>query len=189
MKTSVETTPDITLESPAELLSAVPYLVGYVPAESMVVIGLTDKQIGLTACTPLPSADEPPGRIGVTAQVLRRNDVQAAVIVGYGPRERVARSVDYMRGVLDEAGVDLVEAMRVAGGRYWSFTCPGANCCPAEGLPLHPERATAVDAAFAVGGAQALPSRDAMLDRLSPVAGAARAAAIKAIRRAEKEQG
>lgn len=187
MKATAKDTPDITLRSPADLLSAVPYLLGYVPSDSLVVIGLDTETIALTACTRLPEREEPAANLAVSADVLRRNAVDAAVVVGYGAPERVTRCVDYTRGVLAVAGVQLVEALRVTDGRYWSYVCASTQCCPAAGTALPPAN-TVVDASFAFEGAHALPNRDAMIARMAPVTGRRRTAVTRAARRLQQNR-
>lgn len=168
MTQTAEPTPDITLKSPADLLSAVPYLLGYVPSDSFVLVGLAQRRIAITACTDLPSPSSPVESLALTAQMLRRNKLEAAIIIGYGRREQVTRCIDYVTAMLHRIDVELVEAMRVTQGRYWSYTCQELDCCPAEGTRLN-SHDSAVDAAMTAGGLQAMSSREEVIGQLSPV--------------------
>jgi hypothetical protein len=178
MNTTIESTADITLSSPADLLSAVPYLLGYVPTDGFVLIGMSSTRIAMTTCTPLPQPDEPVEQLRISGEVLRRNEVTAVIIAGYGAPQRVTRCVDHTRALLRTEGIDLVEALRVTDGRYWSYLCRQA-CCPAEGRPLN-EPHSVVDAAFTVNGMQAMPNREAVVARLESVTGGELAAVTRA---------
>ncbi|GAA4912856.1 uncharacterized protein DUF4192 [Stackebrandtia albiflava] len=174
--------PDITLTSPAELLSAVPYLLGYHPSDSMVLIGMAGDGIAVTARAGLPGRDEPPDRLGITAHALQNNEVDGAILVGYGPADRVTRCVDWLRRLCDVNRIDLVEALRVTEGRFWSYLCEDTECCPVEGTAV-PGDDSSVAAEFTLAGSQALPSRETLIRQLAPVTGRTRQAVADATRR------
>ncbi|HZE41068.1 MAG TPA: DUF4192 domain-containing protein [Stackebrandtia sp.] len=174
--------PDIRLDSPADLLSAVPYLLGYAPADTIVVIGMSKQTIAVTLGAPLPARshlDAPPP---ISPQALLRSKVVAAIVIGYGPPGRVTACVDVMRRALRAAHITVTEAMRVTEGRFWSYTCEGTRCCPPQGTPLNPP-SSEVDVAFTVNGVQSLPSREAVVAQLEPVRGRARATITRATNR------
>lgn len=173
---------DITLSTPADLLSAIPYLVGYVPADSLVLIGLDGPRIAMTLRVDLPHTGQPPIPRGISRTVLRHNKVRAAVVAGYGPPQRVTRSVDHVRRLLEAEDIELVDALRVTDGRYWSYVCAEPACCPPEGKAVNPADSV-VDTTFAYNGMQALPHRQAVTAQLDPVRGTLRAAVTRATNR------
>ncbi|ADD40020.1 DUF4192 domain-containing protein [Stackebrandtia nassauensis] len=176
---------DISLSTPMDLLSAIPYLVGYIPADSLVLVGLDAKQITATLRVDLPRTDQPVTKLRISPDVLRRNKVEAAVIAGYGPPERVTRCVDHLRRMLAAQNIELVDALRVTDGTFWSYVCQEPACCPPEGRPVNPGDSP-VDAAFTYAGMRALPHRQAVTAQLEPVKGPTRAAVTRATNQVRK---
>ena len=184
--TTIDTsTPDITLDSPQELVAAIPYLVGYVPHNAVVLVGLSDRLIAVTACAALPTVDDPADTIGITDDIVRQHGLNAAVLVGFGSPQRVTRCVDHVRSILAAENVDIIDAIRVTDDRFWSYLCQRPSCCPPEGTSVSGDPAIA--AAFTLAGAQALPDRDAVIAAFAPVDPSRRDAATTAIRRVEAD--
>ncbi|NHW87862.1 DUF4192 family protein, partial [Escherichia coli] len=82
------------------LIAAVPYLLGFHPADSIVVVALSGKRIVFAARGDLPGDTDPyePGRH--IAAVTARQGADAATVVGYGPAARVTPAVDAVRAAL-----------------------------------------------------------------------------------------
>src|SRR5437588_9860218 len=75
----------LRLTSPAQILTAVPYLLGFSPARSVVVMSLRDKQVGLTMRLDI---DTPPRELRETVvKRLRADGASKAVIVLFDPDE------------------------------------------------------------------------------------------------------
>ena len=106
----------MVLTSPADLLCAVPYLVGFHPAESLVVTGFTgrppDGRLRLTTRWDLPLV---PGALDLVVPLLAREGVTQVMIAGFGPGALVTPAMDAVVPMLREAGVDVVEALRATG--------------------------------------------------------------------------
>ncbi|MDA0564891.1 DUF4192 domain-containing protein [Streptomonospora sp. S1-112] len=179
----------LTLSSPADIVAAVPYLLGYHPADTLVVLGLrggTPRLHTLFRCDlgehvlghPLEAA-----RHLVTG--LRADHCGTALIVGYGPAADITRCVDALRRRAAEAGIAVGEALRVADGRYWSYVCDSPGCCPPEGVPVDPS-ASAVSAAAVANGLSAWQSLNRIRAYLAPLDDPARAPMRAATRRAER---
>ncbi|MFD0884059.1 DUF4192 domain-containing protein, partial [Streptosporangium algeriense] len=168
--------PGLLLASPQDVLGAVPYLVGFHPSDSLVVIGLKGRpprcRLRLTVRWDLPLA--PPGPGGLLP-LLAEEGITQVIAIGYGPGTLVTPAMDLTVGLFRQSGVTVVDALRAEGGRYWSYLCSRAGCCPADGTPYDPE--TGVIAAKAVvRGLVALPDRQTLERSLDPVDGAARLA-------------
>ncbi|WP_328421917.1 DUF4192 domain-containing protein [Micromonospora sp. NBC_00389] len=178
--------PRLAVRSPADLLAAVPYLLGFHPADSVVAVALRGRQIifAARADLPDPSAD-PVERAQHLAGVIHRQGAEAATVVGYGPPDRVTPSVDAVRAALTGAGLDVLDALRVTDGRWWSYLCAEADCCPPEGRRYDPA-ANPVTASAVFAGQVALPDRAALAAQVSPVDGPARDALRAATVRAER---
>ncbi|MFF5217806.1 DUF4192 domain-containing protein [Micromonospora sp. NPDC000442] len=175
--------PRLSVRSPADLIAAVPYLLGFHPADSIVVVALSGKRIVFAARGDLPGDTDPyePGQH--IAAVTARQGADSATVVGYGPAARVTPAVDAVRAALAEAGLTVLDALRVTDGRWWSYLCEEPECCPPEGTPYDPQ-ASAVPAAAVFAGQVALPDRAALAAQVAPAGGETmRSAVVRAEQR------
>jgi hypothetical protein len=179
----------LRLREPVDVLAAIPYLVGYHPSESVILLGMRGKQLTFTARRDLPPLDTPEQDIRDTVdqllQVVLRQRLTGVLIVGFGPENRVRPLALTLRDVYARAGLDVLEVLRAEDGRYWSYLCPDPLCCPEDGSPYNP-LASAVAAEWTVAGRVALPSREAYEGQLNPLGGVARAAIRQATARADE---
>jgi hypothetical protein len=160
----------LSLTAPADILAAVPYLLGFHPAESLIVLGLTRSQVQVAARWDLPLAGT---ALTPFPALLARERITELIIVGYGPGSLVTPAVDTMRELAAKAGVSVAEALRVEEGRFWSYTCELAACCPVEGTP-YDYTTTEVAAAATVNGLVALPDRAMLEETVEPMTGPVR---------------
>ncbi|MEQ4720039.1 DUF4192 domain-containing protein [Nonomuraea sp. B19D2] len=168
--------PCLTLTSPTDILAAVPYLVGFHPKSSLIVIGLDRRQAKVVARWSLPF---PPGTLSALEPVFGREGVTEIVVVGYGAGELVTPAVDEARLLAVKTEVHVGEALRAHEGRYWSYICDLPTCCPAEGTPY--DLSTSQIAAEAtVRGLVALPDRESLERTIAPLAGPVRMAMRRA---------
>ncbi|HET8680871.1 MAG TPA: DUF4192 domain-containing protein [Micromonosporaceae bacterium] len=170
--------PRLRIRFPADLLAAVPYLVGFHPADSVVVVGVRGGQLALAVRGDLPP--EPSHIAGIVA----RQGVDAAAVIGYGPAHRVGPAALQVRDALLGCGIDVYDVLRATDGRYWSYLCDNPSCCPPEGTPFDPV-SSAVAAQLAYHGQEALPSRAALVARVAPVDGPVRESMRQATARAQ----
>ena len=176
-------TPDCTTtaRSSAEIIAVTPYVIGFHPADSVVVIGVVGRAVafGVRYDLPPPDDDDVPD----VAAVIARQRVQHVTVLGYGPAGRVTPAVLRLARALTLLGVRMADAIRVTGERWWSYLCADSSCCPAEGRPCRP--ADSVGAAEAVyGGRVALPDREALVAQVSAVGGPARQEMVAATEQA-----
>ncbi len=150
----------LVIRTAQDAIAAVPYLLGFHPARSLVVIGFAGRQRGMCAVRlDLPAA----GAADRVAALLAGNGFARSLLLGYGPAAEVEESAGPVRAALAAAGVPAAEAIRVADGRWWSLTCDG-DCCPAEGVPYDISTSVLADRAELVRSVQPLegPARTAM---------------------------
>ncbi|MEV4836522.1 DUF4192 domain-containing protein [Nonomuraea sp. NPDC049486] len=166
----------LTLTSPADILAAVPYLVGFHPADSLIVVGLAQSRAKVAARWNVPM---PPGTLAPLTALFQREEVSQVVVVGYGPGEAVTPAVDEATAIAAGAGVEVAEALRAHDGRYWSYVCDSATCCPPEGTPYDP-RSSRVAAEATVRGLVALPDRQTLQRTIAPATGPVRLAMRRA---------
>ncbi len=73
-----------TLTSPLDLLAAVPFLIGFVPENSIVLIGLRDSAIEVAMRVDFP--DEADAELNSTlSSHLTENKIESALLVSYIP--------------------------------------------------------------------------------------------------------
>ncbi|MEU9827665.1 DUF4192 domain-containing protein [Micromonospora chersina] len=178
--------PRLAVRSPGDLVAAVPYLLGFHPADSVVVVAMRGRRVVFAARGDLPEPGtdpRPPARH--LAEVVARQGTDAATVIGYGPAARVTAAVDAVGQALDRTGLLVLDALRVTDGRWWSYLCAEPACCPPEGTPYDPA-ASEVSAAAVFAGQVALPDRAALAAQVSPLGGPVRVAMRQATARAHR---
>jgi hypothetical protein len=181
----------VRLSGPGDLVATVPHLFGFVPTESVVLLGLHGprKRINLTLRLDLCPPEDDRVVAADLARRVRHSEPDAVHIVvltsadddddGLPRRALVAE--------LEAAvGLPVVDALLVRDGRWWSYRCHDPHCCPPGGTPVDPQSdgVTAMAAAHAVLGRSVLPDRDAVVRTVAAPAGIAAVAAGQALERA-----
>jgi hypothetical protein len=126
-----------TLTTAHDLITAVPFLIGFHPTQSLVLISVKDGAIGLAMRIDLPdrlAADA----IDMLAHHFIKEEAEAALLVAYMPNDRedgdsllIAMGAGLIRN-----GIAVQESIVVRDGRYRSIICRDIECCPGEGLEL-----------------------------------------------------
>ncbi|WP_285580343.1 DUF4192 domain-containing protein [Actinoallomurus iriomotensis] len=170
----------LRLRSPADVVCAIPYLIGFHPSDSVVVLAC-DATTGAYAVRLDLTAAE--GLLEHVAGLLARRGPDGVILAGYGPAGRVTPMIERVRDRLHDHGVRVREALRVEGGRFWSYLCTDTGCCPPEGtfvdVTASPVAATAI-----AGGLVALPDRAELERMVAPAGGPGmRVATVHAERR------
>ncbi|MFI2652821.1 DUF4192 domain-containing protein [Micromonospora fulviviridis] len=178
----------LTVRSSADLVAAVPYLLGFRPSDgSIVVIASRDRRIVFAARGDLPAPGAPASRVLEVAAnlvpVLRRQQpITDLMIVGYGA-EHIDPALLTASEALTASGMPLLELLRVTGTRIFNLTCDNPDCCPPQGTPFDPI-ASLIAVQATAAGQVALPNRAAVAARFAPVDGAARASMRRATTKA-----
>ena len=157
-----------------DLLAGLPVLFGFRPTDSLVAICLEEPlgRVGFRLRADLP----PPKLAGQVADhllgVLRRNTAEVVLVVACSDQPAVAEpAVTALVDRLRSAGIDVREAVRCDGGRYWSYVCGDPRCCPPEGR-VYNEGSARLVAEAVLAGMELLPDRAALAARVGPVGGA-----------------
>src|SRR5262249_46416726 len=164
MKTSqsVRTTPLLRLARPADLLAAIPYLLGFHPAASLVVAAVRAKHLVSIVRADLPTAGAPADQpIMIAKDVVRaiaRQRLTGVLLIGYGESERITPVTAVLEPEFERCRIPVLEVLHVSDGRYRSARCHAAECCPPEGIAYDPST-SAVAAAATMAGMVALPDR------------------------------
>jgi hypothetical protein len=165
--------PTVRITTFGDLLALIPIVVGYPPADSLVVAVLNTDGIPFMARLDLPEPGPTPPELAaawdtVTANLTPWRDARI-VLIGYGPADQVQAAITPGIHALRHAGIPVNATLRVADGHYWHLDRPDT----ADGTPF--DTATSPVTATAVyAGLVTSPSRDALAATLDPVTGTAR---------------
>lgn len=175
------TQPRVRLSAPSDILATVPFLVGYHPSDSIVVLGMCHQRLTFTARDDLPPAGTEPDvdLVGYLVEVLLRQDCRRLLLVGYGSDERVTPTMTALLDGFRAAGVKVLEALRADGERYWSYICANPRCCSPAGTPYDTETSE-VAAAWTLAGRVARRDRAEYEAQIRSVTGPAREAMRRA---------
>ncbi|MFE6768804.1 DUF4192 domain-containing protein [Streptomyces fimicarius] len=177
----------ITLRGPAELADALPYLMGFYPNDSVVMVALHGGRgrFGGRLRLGIPQA---PGEWGPVADQLaeclvsgseRREGRPDAIVIflcqdspdgSGGPltMERLRPFAQRLRTACGALDVPVLEALCISDGRYWSYCCPDPRCCPEQGNPLAMPGTTVMAAAATYAGVHVRGTLRDMEARLQP---------------------
>lgn len=153
-----------TLTSAHDLITAVPFLIGFHPSQSLVLISVKDGAIGLAMRIDLPdhlASDA----IDLLAQHFIKEEAEAALLVAYMPvdREDGDSILIAMGAGLIRHGISIQESIVVRDGRYRSIICRDVECCPEIGLELPTIESSQIAAEHVVAG---IPMPFATIDDL-----------------------
>ncbi|MFI5761491.1 DUF4192 domain-containing protein [Streptomyces sp. NPDC051563] len=180
----------ITLRSPAELADALPYMLGFHPTDSLVMVAVHGEagRFGGRLRVGIPAAPEewedtarqvadclirgsvrrgarPDGIIVFLCRDPQRGGSAQRVMTALRP---LAQRIRLACGALD---VPVLEALCLSAGRYWSYCCPDERCCPAEGTALAAPGTSVMAAAATFAGLQVRGSLREIERRLTPLRG------------------
>ncbi|MGW4912714.1 DUF4192 family protein [Streptomyces sp. NPDC004270] len=179
----------ITLRTPAELADALPYLLGYRPEDSMVLVALHDRggrgRFGGRARLGIPAnKDDWESAARQLAQGLmtgsERRGTRPEQMVAYVCQEpapgetgrdvmhRLAPLAQLLRTECGRLDVPVIEALCVSEGRFWSYCCPADECCPPDGAPMGLPGTSVLAAAATYAGIQVRGTLRELRARLQP---------------------
>ncbi|MGW0732609.1 DUF4192 family protein [Streptomyces sp. NPDC002851] len=190
----------ITLRSPGELADALPYLMGFHPDDSVVLVGAHGEHGNFGGRVRLgipeqredwPSIAQQLARCLVRGSVKRGGKPDAVVVylcrepgvdeTGRQVVERLRPLADAVRMACSSLGIPVREALCLSGGRYWSYVCTDSRCCPPEGRPLAMPGTSVMAATATYAGIQVHGSLKEMEARFKPGPGAGVAAQTRAL--------
>jgi len=148
------------LNSPHDLLAAVPFMVGYHPQDSLVAMALRDDKVVMAMRVDFPDSENINAISKTIALHLVREKASEAIIVGYLPTT-VGGSDPLLvvREIISGYSITIKECIEVREGRFRSSLCADLECCPPEGNPV-PELSDSRVTAEQVAAGNPLPFID-----------------------------
>ncbi|WP_405974347.1 DUF4192 family protein [Streptomyces sp. NBC_00988] len=179
----------VTLRSPAELADALPYLLGYRPEDSIVLVALHDRggrgRFGGRARLGIPAGADDWASVarqlahGLVTGSERRGTRPEQMIAyvcqepapgesGRQVMERLRPLVQKLRTECGRLDVTVIEALCISDGRFWSYCCPIEGCCPVNGSPMGLPGTSVLAAAATYAGLQVRGTLRELRARLQP---------------------
>lgn len=165
-------TPELVIADPDSIVASLPYIVGFTPFDSLVVMWIEAGCVRLTMRLDLPAEGAEIELWQEAVLVHQRNHDEVILCVVPADRQAVRERSGELRGQalvtsllesLRSTDCAVRDALLVVDQRWWSYLCQEPECCPAAGTEVDPATADAIAARFALAGVARLPDRDAVV--------------------------
>jgi Domain of unknown function (DUF4192) len=186
LRRSKMVTNTINLKSPHELLAVVPYLLGFCPTQSIVVLCLRDHRLGLTQRLDLPQPEHADKVASALMPSLVAEKPDAVVLIAYENRAGDSLpTIGSLSAALESRQIDIHDRLLVRSGRWRSLDCHNPNCCPSQGSRVpEPTDVPGIAAEFVGQGISPHRDREALVKQLE--AGPQAVAVTKVLRSMQK---
>lgn len=167
--------PFIRVGNPGDLIDTVPYLIGFHPTESLVLVGFTahppsrSQQVTVTMRIDLPLEFLDVDALNPVAQAFGSSSTEAVVAIALtnafvGDPRRLPYLDELKDSLLHDLaamGLQVLDVLVATDTRWWSLCCDQLECCPDSGT-LRERGSSAVAAELTYIGMVALPDRQAL---------------------------
>jgi Domain of unknown function (DUF4192) len=176
----------INLRSPHELLAVVPFVLGFCPANSIVVLCLRDHRLGLTQRLDLPRPEHARQVALALMPSLVVEDPDGVVLIGYENQAGDSLpALESLSAALQSLKIEIHDRLVVMGASWRSLDCHNPACCPPQGSPVpEPSDVPGIVAEFIGQGISPHPDREALAQQLE--AGPEAVAVAKVLRSRQK---
>lgn len=157
--------PGLLLTSPDTVLSAVPFLLGFTPTDSAVIVWLRDGCLVLTQRVDLPAVADEDAWMDVVfghAAVSMCNEV---IAIAYADGDAATALLHQIRARAEFGDLHVLDAIVTDGERWRSLL--HTDCCGDSGHPIDGSARAAIGAEFAVRGVAPSASRDDLVRELT----------------------
>jgi hypothetical protein len=185
----------VKISTPSDVVCAVTQLLGFVPDDSIAVLCTHGdrRRLGLAMRFDLALAADPAALAWAIDERVGREDADGCFIVVFAPSPSPGGDLphrDLFEQLVRRSSTELLDAIVVIAGRWWSYFCDESRCCPPQGNPIDPASpgATALAAAYALQGQGILPSREAVVRSLAFEGGPDEMDAVGALISAARER-
>lgn len=126
-----------TLTSPHDLLAAIPFLVGYTPEDSIILISLHEDSINMAIRVDFPS-EISDSDVAILIRHLQRDNAQRIISVFYLPKGATDshQVIQQITAATSQLPFTLIESIIVKENRWRSLMCVDLECCPAGGSSM-----------------------------------------------------
>jgi hypothetical protein len=145
----------IRVSSPGDLIELVPYLLGFPPVESLVVIGLAEREGRMRVCVSARADLPTDGRIlpvaGPCIEAMPRSGATQVAFLLFSESDRSQLRQQGLDAAELAKAADLMvmDVLIVDAKRWWSVLCEEPGCCPPEGHPRTADSRVAAEAVLA----------------------------------------
>src|SRR5688572_9530369 len=82
--------------APSDIVALIPFMLGFHPSESLVVVAMKEKDVSFAARDDLPPSggEPPPEQRDYHAAVVVRQECDRVLVVGYGSEERISPVIE-----------------------------------------------------------------------------------------------
>lgn len=174
----------LTVHGPADVIAYAWYRLGFVPRESVIVVGMLPGETRKHRCGVVVRFDigERAGR-GAALDALAGTLIRTghhAVIVLIASQRAVGRATSrdapllqpglarMAQRRLENSGLEVLDVLGLDEQHYRSYLCADQQCCPAPGLPLDLARASNVAATLVFAGESLAENESELFDDLVP---------------------
>jgi Domain of unknown function (DUF4192) len=158
----------INLKSPDELLAVVPFVLGFRPTNSIVVLCLSEHRLGLTQRLDLPRPEHAHQAVTALMPSLVAENPEAVVLVAYENRAGDSLpTLESLSEALHSQQIEVHDRLVVRDARWRSLDCRNPNCCPPQGSRVsEPENVPGIVAEFVGQGISPHPNRESLARQL-----------------------
>src|SRR5665647_1693275 len=160
----------INLKSPHELLAIVPFVLGFRPANSIVVLCLSHHRLGLTQRLDLPRPEDARQVALALMPSLIVEDPESVVLIGYENRAGDSLpALEALTAALRSRKIEIHDRLVARNGRWRSLDCHNPICCSPQGSPVpEPADVPVIVSEFVGQGISPHPDREALARQLEP---------------------
>jgi hypothetical protein len=152
------------------VLAIIPYLLGFHPRESLVLVGLRPprQRVASVMRVDLPAVQAAAAATEQLLAALRNVSATRVLVIAYSATDQPARSVAAaVAGSLSAAALDVPAVWRSDGSRWWCYCDSDPACSAAEGTPYDSSDGPC-PAEAVLRGMVALPDRAALEQLVAP---------------------
>lgn len=152
----------IQVAGPPSLIAALPYLLGFRPADSLVCVLLAQDLI--TGCVRYELDQNPAQLFELIATTLTKHEYDALVVVVIS--ESLSYSTQELIAAFASAEISLLDFLVTDLNSYRSALCQDLTCCPEAGTEITQAQRDVLAAQLVVSGHVAAASREQLVARL-----------------------
>ncbi|MBM3691471.1 MAG: DUF4192 family protein [Actinobacteria bacterium] len=154
----------LRVSGPPSLISALPYLLGFQPTDSVICVLLQSDAI--SGCIRYELSNDTEQVFDLIESTLVNHNYDALVVVVV--TENIASDLNRLLTKFNLAKIDLLDFLITDFQVYRSALCVDLSCCPPTGTDLTAAQRDTVSAELVLSGHVAATSRAELLERLMP---------------------